>query len=36
MEDLSYKVFNYKLRQVVRCLVIEEDNNIQVSKKQRL
>jgi hypothetical protein len=34
MEDLSYKVFNYKLRQVVRCLVIEEENTIQVSKNR--
>lgn len=34
MEDISYKVFSWKLRQIVRCLVIEEDNTIQISKNR--
>lgn len=34
MEDLSYKVFSYELRTIVRCLVVEEDNTVQIVKNR--
>lgn len=32
MEDLKYKVFNRRLCKVVRCLVVEENNTVQITK----